>query len=406
MSSAALRISSLEAFRASLRPEAELLLCCARLALRPAERERIVQLLEAGLDWTRLVELAARHGLRPLLYRHLNALAPAAVPKKVFVELWSWYERTSGRNQAMAQELLRILHLLDLNGIRAIPYKGPALAASVYGDVALREFGDLDILLRPDDVIPAKALLLAQGYRPEYPLEPAAEAALLRSKAQYHLVLVHGVSATMVELHWMTDPDYPVERVADDQWWADLGIADMGGGKVRCFSARELLLILCLHGSKHYWASLAWLVDVAELLRRHAPTDWDWILSEAHALACERRLALGLRLAHQLLDAPLAVEVQRRIAAVHAVNELTATITGTLFTPEFHAWNTLQSLRLNLKLYERPRQRLGHLGNVILAPSLVEWSRWPLPRAFHILYLPLRLIRLLGKYGRRFLQKY
>ena len=402
MSNAAYRNSSVEAFKASLRPEAELLLLCARLALRPAERERILQLLESDLDWACLLELAARHGLRPLLYRHLNALAPAAVPKAIFVELWSGYERACRRNQAMAQELLRILNVLDSNAIAAIPYKGPALAASVYGDPALREYGDLDILLRLEDVIAAKALLLAQGYRPKYALEPAVEAAFLRSNLQYHLVLVHGASSITVELHWMTDPAYPVERAADAQWWANLDIANLGQGKVRSFSVTELLLILCLHGSKHYWTSLGWLVDVAELMRQHPDTDWDWILSKANALACERRLALGLHLAQRLLDAPLPQAVQRRIAAVHALDELTAMTIGTLFTPEFHEWNTVASLRLNLKLYERPRQKLDHLLNVVFAPSLPEWSRWPLPRAFHFLYLPLRLIRLLGKYGRIF----
>lgn len=378
--------------------EAELLLLCARLELNIAERQRLVQLLATDLDWAWTVDLAARHGLRPLVYRHLDATAPDVVPRHVLVELWSLHQRRSRSNQAMAEELLRILQVFDSHAIPAIPYKGPALAAAVYGDVALREFGDLDILLRRQDVVAAKALLLTAGYQTLYALTPAVEAAFLRSPAQYHLVLIHRESQISVELHWMTDPDFPVEPSADDGWWKNLGVADLGEGKVRCFSARELLLILCLHGSKHYWASLGWLVDVAELMRVQPPADWDWIFGQARRMACERRVALGLNLAHRLLDAPLPPDMQRRIAAVRGVEELSTQLVATFFARDGAAWNSLGSLRLNLRLYERWHQRVRHVVNNLFSPSLAEWSRWPLPRVFHGLYLPLRLVRLAGKY--------
>ncbi len=386
-------------FRAGLRPEAELLLCCARLDLRPGDRERIMGLLQSGFDWAYLLEMASRHGLRPLLYRHLNAIAAAAVPKAIFAELWGRYETTRRRNQEMAKELLRVLKLLDANGIAAIPYKGPALAASTYGDLALREFGDLDILLRPQDILPAKALLLAQGYRPKYPLKPAVEAAFLRSPGQYHLVLVHGASAVMLELHWMTDPDYPVGSIADGEWWAALGIADLLDGKVRCFPTRELLLILCLHGTRHYWASVGGLVDVAELIRQRRETDWAWIMATAQELGCERRLAVGLHLAQCLLGTPLPEEIRRRIAQNPAARNLATSMAGTLFAADFGEMSSFARLRLNLSLYERTHQKFRHCVNNLLAPGLVEWSQWPLPRALFLLYVPMRVIRLIKKYG-------
>lgn len=388
-----------EDFTATLRPEARLLLCCARLDLQPGDRERIIQLLETGLDWTYLLGLASQHSLRPLLYRHLNAIEAAAVPKAAFARLWGWYERTGRHNRAIAKELLNILELLDSNGIPALPYKGPALAASIYGELALREFSDLDILLRPRDVLAAKALLQAQGYQPKYALTPAVETAFLRSTGQYHLVLVDAQSAVMVELHWMTDPDYPVEPSADEAWWSRLGKAKLGENKVRCFAPRELLLILCLHGTKHYWTSLGWLVDVAEMIRQHPRMDWDWIMSTAQKLSCERRLALSLHLAQRLLDAPLPEEIRRKIADLPKTRKLAAEMAEALFSPDHHEPNSFERLCLNLKLYERMPQRIRHCVNSVLAPSLVEWSRWPLPRALFFLYLPLRLIRLTIKYS-------
>lgn len=381
----------------ALAREADLLLCGARLDLEPPHRQRILQLVETGLDWPYLLRMAAWHGLRPLLYRHLNAIASPAVPQPVFVELWGNHEATARRNRGMARELSKILAALDAHDIPAIPYKGPALAAFVYGDLALREFGDLDILLRPADLLKAKARLEGLGYRAQYPLAPAAEAAFLRSSSQYHVVLRHPEHATLVELHWKTDPDYPVEQ-GTDQWWKQLGRTRLDAADIRCFSVEELVLVLCLHGTKHYWGSLGWLVDVAELLRQHPRLDWEWIAAKAGALACTRRLAVGLRLAHRLLEAPLPAQALSAFQGMAEVEKLATDMAASLFPPR--QLSAFERLGRNLRLYERLGQRLSHCVSAVLAPSLIEWSRWPLPRALFILYVPLRLARLTRKYMR------
>jgi hypothetical protein len=77
---------------------------------------------------------------------------------------------------------------------------------------------------------------------------------------------------------------------------------------------------------------------------------------------------------------------------------LAAKFAGTLFSPEINETSSIEMLLLNMRLYERTRQRFGHCVNTLLAPGLVEWSRWPLPRALFVLYVPLRMIRLLMKY--------
>ncbi|MCB0226148.1 MAG: nucleotidyltransferase family protein, partial [Anaerolineae bacterium] len=121
--------------------------------------------------------LAERHGLVPLLYRHLEAIDPTASPKPIFARLWSQSQATAGRNLMLTQELLRLLDLLAANDIPAIPYKGPALAALVYGDISLRPFNDLDILVPQRAARRAKALLEANGYHYPDRLTEAQEVA-------------------------------------------------------------------------------------------------------------------------------------------------------------------------------------------------------------------------------------
>jgi hypothetical protein len=375
--------------------EARLLLCCARLSLQRPARERIARLIAAGPDWKRLMAMAHDHGLTPLLHRHLAAFE-ATVPRWVLLELWGRHEARARLNRAIAAELLELLHWLESAGIVAIPFKGPVLAQALYGDVAMREFGDLDILVRASDLARARAALEAHGYVPRYPLSPAVEAAFLRSRAHHHLVMRHP-ARTLVELHWRTDAHFPVEAEGED-WWAHRPTEAFMGTRVRAFEARERVLLLCLHGTRHHWSSLGWLVDVAEAVRQDEALDWDWILARAASLGCERRLAVGLHLAAELLGAPLPPRVRRMLAAQARACALAERMVEALHGGDRDAPDAWSALRLNLALFETRRERLRHLVDTLLAPSLVEWTRWPLPRGLFFLYLPLRLSRLAGKY--------
>src|ERR1700681_921232 len=61
-------------------------------------------------------------------------------------------------------KLLRLLELFQAAEIPVIPLKGPVLAQILYGDPVLREFEDLDLLVRKRDVLRALQLLNAHGY--------------------------------------------------------------------------------------------------------------------------------------------------------------------------------------------------------------------------------------------------
>lgn len=320
------------------------------------------------------------------------------MPRDVFVELWASHERRAERNRRMARELLRIVDSFEASGILALPYKGPALAASVYGDIALREFADLDILLRRRDVERAMALLRDQGYEPDDPLSPAARAAVLDARSHYHLSLFNAAISVMVELHWKTDAHFPVEASEADQWWAGLERAPLLDGHVRAFEPRELMLVLCLHGSKHHWSSMGWLVDVAELIRQNPRLDWPWLVARAREMACERRLAVGLQLAHVMLDAPLPGDVRDWIGSHAKAVELSRALVPMMLQPGGGEIHALQRLALDLKLQDHAWQRIRHFVEVALEPSLWERSRIALPRSLYFLLVPVRLARLLRKY--------
>lgn len=382
-------------------PEMRVLLACARLDLRPEDRAGIGAALGEGLDWPVLLGLARWHGLTPLVHRHLCGEFAAGVPRAAALELWGEAEAIARRNRAMARELARLVRALDARGVRSIPFKGPTLALAVFGDLGLREFGDLDILVRPDELMSAKAAIVEAGYAPEPPLPPHLEAAFIDTRAQNHLALRSGAGA-MVELHWKSDPECPVE-LASVEWWQGAERVALEGVEMRAFGAEDLMLVLCLHGSKHHWASLAWLVDVSELLRRETGLRWEAIARRATQLRCRRRVGVGLALAAKWLGPPLP-PLARELASHPGVAGIAARLEHLFVGREPSSEGPFESLRLELAMREGVASGIRLLAASVVQPSLVEWQRWPLPRALFPLYPPLRLGRLAGKYGRRGLE--
>lgn len=382
-----------------LAPEVRLLLCAARLSLAGEVRAEFDALLRSPLDWTFLLELASAHGLVPLLYQHAEDAGAGAVPANVLTALWAAQEVTSRRNQAMSRELLRVVDLLEHYRIACIPYKGPMLAQQLYGDVAMRQFGDLDILVRCKDVPRARQLLAQAGYAPAHALTRDAEAALLRSPSHYHTMLLHEGTGVAVELHWRTDPARAVETLCPDLWTRPERTA-FRGARMRAFRRDELLLILALHGSKHHWSSLGWLVDVAELVRQGEP-GWDWLWQAAARLRARRRLALGLHLAHALLGCPLPDDTLRRIAALRVDGMAGDICAGLSRSGTSVMRGAMSRTRLDFRLCDTRLEGVRATARTLFAPSMAEFTRWHLPRPLHFLYVPLRIGRLAVKHLHR-----
>ena len=84
----------------------------------------------------------------------------------------------------------------------------------------------------------------------------------------------------------------------------------------------ELLIVLCMQGSKHVWEDLKWLCDVAELVRRRHAMDWSRLFFLAHEWGCRRLLLMGLATAHILFDIPLPRLIQDALLADPDIHNL------------------------------------------------------------------------------------
>ncbi len=186
-------------------PELELLLACARREMSADHTRRALELLDGPLDWGLLLEQARAHRLLPLLYWHWKRSLRLSFPAEIAHELDDRFRANVARSLLLVRDLADIVDLLGRHGIPVVPFKGPALAESLYGNAALRECVDLDILIRRRDVPEAIRTLVSAGYADGKQLTPAQQNAFLATQYEYPFLSPSGI---LVELQWRIVPRY------------------------------------------------------------------------------------------------------------------------------------------------------------------------------------------------------
>jgi SAM-dependent methyltransferase len=384
--------------RPDARPEWELILACARTRLDDLQRSRIHKLIKRPLDWTDVVSTAARHGVDPLLYRHLrNEVSKCVTPDTLQTLLETVRLRMNWSFQEVTQ-LIALVEMFASAGVPAVPYRGPTLAIWVYGSLGLRVSADLDFVLKQKDIAQAFALLIAAGYRPE--IDPAVprDARFIASgtTGQYRFRGAGGSAA--VELHSEKTLRYFPLSLDLDALCQRLRSVSIAGREVRTFSAEDTLVMLCVHGAKHFWDRLKWLCDIAELAQM---PDVDWELAERRArqMDCRRMWLLGLSLAGELLDAPLPGPVSQLIRADPTVDKLGQRVKTYLFPRQRMLPSAPRRFFFRLRSHESLVQGLRQCAQVAMRPTEEDWRSHRLPNWAAPLYAALRPWRLLRHHG-------
>jgi len=385
------------------RPEVELLLCCARTTMTVDCAVRLRALIREDVDWAYLIETARQHKMLLLLYWHLHATCKAEVPEAILVQLRDAFHTSTLRRLVLTGALLNILRLFECHHIVAIPYKGPVLAASAYGDHArLRQYRDLDLLVHQRDVLRAKDLLISQGSQSMMPLNGAKEGAYLHRKGAYTYNVRDRTSQAKVELHWHLTPAFPLDLTP---LWERLEPVSLDGATVRGFSREASLLILCIHGSDHLWCRLQMICDVATLLRVHQAIDWTWVMQQAEAQGSMRMLLLGLCLARDLLGTTLPEAVVHKLEATPIVRSLAGQLRQRLFQEASGPPGVMLQFRMRERWQDKAWYGLYYVQFYLLTPHPEDRVLMPLPRVLFPLYYILRPLRLVvGRYGLRRLQ--
>jgi hypothetical protein len=378
----------------SHRPEIDLLIASAFPPGHPELGVRLRSLKGVLIDWRKLGALAVYHRVKPLLYKALIDQDLVSVPGSVMTELAEECRGIATRNLQLTGELIALAKSFVSAGIPVLPHKGPLLAAAAYGDLALREFADIDLLIHASDLPRAITLLAEQGYHAPEKLGWLSPSALLRWSCE----MTYHSASTSLDLHWRLTPSHYTIQLDPEILWRSRTTITLAGSQIPTIAPDALLLLLAVHGAKHCWESLGWLADVAWLLNAQPDLDWKHAMALARESKCERPFHLCASLVHEAFESPVPESVNQAIRQDRAVGQLHQRVTKRWFEGPLESPRSPELYSFATVLARRRGDSIRHLLGSVFYPTEADWSARRLPEKHFWMYGGLRAVRLLGKY--------
>jgi putative nucleotidyltransferase-like protein len=364
------------------------------LTLISASPEKVDDLsgrVQRNADWPKLLRLADHHGVSSLLYQSLLRMGDSTAPAEVMQSLRRRHDINVHKCLFLTRELVRILDNLDSLGIEVMPYKGAVQSQILYGDMALRQSGDMDLLVHGSDLPRIKNGVSELGYTPHLTLSEAAERAYVRSG--YECTFDHAGGRNLLETQWALQPSFYSVDFDMSGLFSRAVTVSVAGRQVKTPSPEDLLLILSLHGAKHVWGRLIWLCDIAQITKQ-PDLNWDLIISQAKALGIERIMHITLLLAKGLLEAEIPPSLNNTLLNDSASCTLADGIRIEIANGVSRSVESLAYFKLMIRVRERRGDRLRFLRRLTFTPGTGEWEAIQLPTRLFPLYRVVRLWRL------------
>jgi len=375
--------------------EVRLLLACGRVTLNAASQESLAAILAEPLDWNSIIHRASRHGLLPLLHKHLSTMRPSAVPPEILTQLSKQAVDIGRNNLRLTAELLRIIDTLGAAGLIAVPLKGPVLAQTVYGSIALRSFSDLDFLVSPQEIYCVKDTLVSLGYDPEALYWGEHHKALAQS--YYHYSFVSQKHGTLVEIHYRLHLPFLQSPKHVEEMLTRIGTISFMGRNVATLTPEDQFLFLCAHGVRHLWERLEWVCGIAEIVRGGTIQDWPALLAHARADGLDRNLLSSLLLAEILIGVSVPTALAECARRDRAANTLAAQAARRLLQGLDTIPDAGERFLYTLQAFNKPRDRWKYLLFHFTSPKLADMTAVPPPlQRFRLLF---RLLRIISTYG-------
>lgn len=298
----------------TLTPEEQFILACLRMEFSGSGVAGFPVFDYESFDWDRVYKKSIQWRIAPLLYKILEKLIKSPlkncpplegagggqIPKHFIEKIKVKYLITCVANSAIYKDLAEISEVFGKAGIPFILLKGSHLAQFVYKDIGLRPMGDIDILVKKEDLSKAEELLLQMGYT--HPVE---------TKSHLHLpYFVHSKKMKALEVHWtITKPIWQF-NVDIEGLWERARPVGINGTDVLILSLEDIMLYISMHAVYQHNLRALGLTpycDIAAIIHGYNhEIDWDKLYLRAHEWGVAKYLSLSLRLTHEIfgINAP------------------------------------------------------------------------------------------------------
>lgn len=378
----------------SLPRQAQILLTVANTSgTPPIEESSLAQLCGDHSDWDAAIKLAAEHGMLTHLYRAVDGHVPGDFGQS----LKDMYRRHTFRNMASIRQLLSLVGKCQSEQIPVLPFKGPVLSLQAHGDVALRSYGDLDVLLRKVDYRRVCQILESFGFTPCYNLNSKSQEQQLELGGQWRW---EKKGCRAVELHTQLMPRIFRNDLTFEELWQRRQEMDFPGMRVPTFSSEDTLLYLAVHGNKHCWTRLGWVFDIAQFIESQPHIDWEQVGDQAQKLKQRRALGIALNLTNQLCGTPLppvadpTLQRQTQPAVDYLREHIFDPVDPEGRRRTMRPYGIRDTAWLHVQGTDRRYDRIRYLFRMFAAPDTFDLRTVSLPRPLQWVYWIIRPFRL------------
>jgi hypothetical protein len=202
----------------------------------------------------------------------------------------------------------------------------------------------------------------------------------------------------MVEIHTERTLRYFPIPIDFQDLNSRLMTVEIAGQRLRTFSVEDTLVMLCVHGAKHFWENLGWVLDIAKLATAQE-IDWVLVARIAAKLESTRVLLLGLYLAHDVFEALLPAELLEEIGRDKTIQDLAEKVYAQYADISGPSAGVLSRAMFRFRSRDGIGQGLRHTLRLAMSPTESDRETLRLPRWLSPLYVFVRPWRLLREYG-------
>lgn len=286
--------------------EDRLILSSIKLCPNQDELEQINSLISQIKDWDYFIHTIIDRGIGPLLFKKLPLLNNnTQIPETVKIKLQQVYYKTFSRSTILYDYFRKIVEEFSIHNIPVIALKGIYLSEWLYQDIGLRQFSDIDLLVKKEDGEKCLAILAEMGYIP-YEFKVAEIVKQNTEIVHYPPMIFNGVSIELhIKLHKSTEP---YDMKADEIWKNSIPVT-INHVPVLTLNDDDLLIHLCLHLDKHFnsgHVQFTCFSDITNILDRFADTlDWKVFTETCRHYNCENIVFKYIVLVNSYMNAPV-----------------------------------------------------------------------------------------------------
>lgn len=361
----------------------ELMLIAIKKNISNNELKKKIYILQNNISWPSFIRYIQRHGVCSIVLDNLLKVAPKAIKQENIGLVKNTIHFALRQNLKKISELKKILRLFNAYNIAVIPWKGPFLSNEVYDNIAIRAYGDLDVLVQKKDLWKAKELLVSNGYVPFWKMNESQEKNYIKHRHSYELLKKDNAD---VELHWKLAKDQYMLDVIKLGFWKECTPSNFLGQVINRPSKEHLIVGTAIHhGGVECWLKFKLIVDFYYLLEKYSDADWEKIILLSDEIGIRRVIVVGMLIAKNLFSYEIPDTMAKKIKSVD--KKLTKEIIKNIF-----AENPIEKQSsILIKLREKWYHKVLVSYRILMTPSLIDDYNSGNSKVIKILKRPIRL---------------